>query len=177
MPIGRVPPRRPSRNSTKKQRNWGRIAQLNKWRGLRKLALIAKGLKGKATVSPWITLQPGQRFPEGVRAPRLLVRTDERGKEYRQLQWRTMPRWNSTPSTIQNEIAVKTAEFPPKEKRKTIFIVHPTRNREDIEHDFRLDFLQDRDGRKIIVMHAQMGRWLSEFDSKKGKLILHEGGS
>lgn len=71
--------------------------QFTKLWGLKKLKKIAQGLPSNvAGVAPYLVRpkDPHLREADLRRSKRLLVRTDERGKAYRRLQWAYVPRYS-----------------------------------------------------------------------------------
>ena len=67
--------------------------RMNKWFGLKKLRKIA-GKDPRWNAPKTIVLKKGEHYRESQRngLPRLLVRTDEKGKRYQNLSWGSMPR-------------------------------------------------------------------------------------
>jgi len=115
--------------------------QRNKRFGLMKLKKIAGNEKNKWFVSPHITITtPEQLRLAKIRNPqRLLVRTDEKGKNYKHLSWELMPRFDTinesqhnTDKEMQNKInqQIKDGTLPLKTRGK--IIIHPTKPRENI---------------------------------------------
>lgn len=123
------------------------IVQMNKRFGLQKLKKIA-GKDRRWTVSPHMVLRTPEKF-RIVRAkgmPRVLIRTDEVGKTYKHFVWDDVPRYENTPQTVQLQHrlleetvrdhlihkGIETGKNYDYSIRRLLYIMHPTRPREDI---------------------------------------------
>ena len=113
--------------------------QYNKLWGLKKLRLVCKRLPGVARFAPFKVYH----FPEQHQTthdqnrPRLLVRTDEKGKSYRQLEYNIVPRFDVktdewTPAYVRNQVSQRTKEPSRFFQQRGRFIVHPTGTRESV---------------------------------------------
>ncbi|MEI7961498.1 MAG: hypothetical protein WCI04_04130 [archaeon] len=128
-----------------------REIQRNKWFGLNKLRKIAGGENPKWGITPTVVVShPEQlnslRFEN---AQRLVLRTDEKGRTYSQLNWETMPRYDL-------ELDQTTGKIDPKKnygtvaklnagrkwvrRNKTNYILHPTKERQNIAFTGQITF-------------------------------------
>ena len=120
------------------------MTQMNKRFGLRKLKKIAGAPNTRWFVSPHFVLRKPEQFrlSQAKGMPRLVVRTDERGRKYNTFIWGSMPREDvhvagSSEEHIQKELSEIFAKTPAYFIRKIpqeALIIHPTRPREDIEY-------------------------------------------
>ncbi|MDO8648041.1 MAG: hypothetical protein Q7R70_06555 [Candidatus Diapherotrites archaeon] len=123
--------------------------QYNKLFGLKKLKKIAQSVP-QASVTPFkVYSRPEQfRLSHSLEQPRLLARTDEKGRQYKRLRWEEMPRGDAvTKNRSESEIHKWLNSFQYNQdpldsfsgrnrmllfgSRKR-FIVHPTRERSKI---------------------------------------------
>lgn len=101
--------------------------------GLGKLRLITRRLPGLVTLSPHRIYRDSTQYrvAHSGEMPRLLVRTDVSGKRYRDsADWWVAPR-TEFPTGPAKEVKQKLSEL--KRAPKMMYIVHPTRKREDVE--------------------------------------------
>ncbi len=133
----------------------------NKLRGLKKLREITKHTPGRATYAQFKVYERPEQFRIGHAQgmPRLLVRSDEKGKTYNRLRWASMPRLDlnieAKPSRARLTERLRARRAQGKAQREmgrryhgTVdsekklesypfskyarFIVHPTRRKEDM---------------------------------------------
>lgn len=119
--------------------------------GLKKLKLIVQGIPG-VRVAPFKVLGKPADFQQkhASGSPRLLVRTDERGKQYRSFQYAAMPR-RDVPTDF-SEKTIRThleemeilANLGKPRKSRFWYIIHPTRNRWAVELTGNIRFFIER---------------------------------
>lgn len=126
-----------------------RLRQFNKLYGLKKLREIARHTPGIATYARFKVYADHRqlRLSHARGKPRLLIRGDEKGKEYRTTNWDTIPRSEISAAMREEEIknhligiekkrliVKKHGEKPEDESflRRARFIVHPTRLISDV---------------------------------------------
>ena len=127
------------------------MLQTTKRFGLQKLKKIAGGPNSRWVISPHFVLETVNqlRNKKLLGKPRILVRTDEKGKTYKHLEWGQMPRFDVITSSDvrKNQKAISKTEgirfnykTPPdtfenhraKYSKLRKYIIHPTRPREEI---------------------------------------------
>lgn len=126
------------------------LRQFNKLWGLKKLREIAKGSNRFRVIPFKVYEKPEQfRLKHALEQPRLLVRTDEKGRTYKKLSWARMPRidinkprkpFNKSKNEkmIQRELEKigntdsMGEKLEEEDKRNARLIVHPTKKRRQI---------------------------------------------
>ncbi len=133
------------------------IKRTKHW-GLKKIKLISRHNKNWVA-SPHITLRSMEQYREKMlgKKPRLLVRTDEKGKNYDSLSWRELPRTETiTQKTTKNPKIIIEEEFKKKLSKKNIskkavLILHPTFKRKNINFFGNLTLFPNG---KIIICYT-----------------------
>lgn len=112
------------------------IVQRTKLQGLKKLRLISKYTKGIACASPFKVYSSSDQFrlKHAMGNPRLLIRTDEKGKVYRDLYWEKMPRTEIVGSTLNEDEVQRVLGDVSQSHSRMWMLVHPTKPRTEIAY-------------------------------------------
>ncbi len=172
------------------------IRERNKRAGLGKLREIVqrvndpqRGIPGSATFATYKIYKRPEAFRmvHAGTSPRLLVRTDEAGREYRQLVHGMMPRFHDTggfeantetdvhdvlrtAGSMVREDQLRPKGLQDKASRLTRFIVHPTRPKDEVTGEGSIHFVNG------VKNHVQIRYFGRHFDGvyafawKDGKL-------
>ncbi len=137
------------------------MAMFTKLWGLKKLRKITRGSRNFGTAPYKAYTDPNQfHIEDALGHPRLLVRTDEKGRRYQRLEWRDMPRedvhiHNTFGRRSANESHVRKGLAKMARRPGINIIVHPTRPREEIAYTGSFFFQKSGEGKAGIRIYIK----------------------